>query len=183
MTDRLLNNRLRLLAYGGLGMALVAVGTIVIHIPMPGTEGYVNVGDTFIFLIAATFGPLLGLIAGGFGSALADLILGYPHWAPFTLVIKGLEGLLVGWLLSRTGQTTTSRPGIVTVLVYILGAVWMVLGYTVVEIFIYGWGAALGSIPGNSLQGGVSVVLGWLLTVAVRRVLPASWFDSRYSRA
>ena len=175
-----MNNRLRLLAYGGLGIALVAVGTIAINIPMPGTQGYVNVGDTFIFVIAAIFGPLLGLIAGGIGSALADLILGYAHWAPFTLVIKGLEGLLVGWIAERSSRTQTlvGRPGMLTLLAYLLGAAWMVLGYTVVEIFIYGWGAAVGSIPGNSVQGISSVVLGWLLTVAVRRVLPAGRLNS-----
>ena len=48
-----------------------------------------------IFLAAAFFGPVPGLIAGGIGSFLADLIT-YPVTMWFTLVIKGIEGLIAG---------------------------------------------------------------------------------------
>ena len=34
------------------------------------------------------------MIAGGIGSALADILTGYSHWAIFTLIIKGLEGYI-----------------------------------------------------------------------------------------
>ena len=51
------------------------------------------------------WGPLPALVAGGLGSALADLLTGYAHWAPWTLVIKGIEGWIAAaigfhWLLS-----------------------------------------------------------------------------------
>lgn len=55
-------------------------------------KGYVNIGDTVVLLSGVLFGPLTGLAAGGLGSALADLLLGYGFWAPWTLLIKGLEG-------------------------------------------------------------------------------------------
>jgi len=51
---------------------------------------------------ALLFGPIVGGIAGGLGSMLADLILGYAHYAPATLVIKGFEGVVVGFLGGRT---------------------------------------------------------------------------------
>jgi uncharacterized membrane protein len=42
------------------------------------------------------FGPLIGGLDGEIGSILADFFLGLLIYAPATLVIKGLEGLLVG---------------------------------------------------------------------------------------
>ena len=46
--------------------------------------------------IALVFGWRIGGIAGGVGSALADALGGYFIWAPWTLIIKGIEGILVG---------------------------------------------------------------------------------------
>ena len=48
--------------------ALVFVATIVIAIPSVSTSGYVNFGDTVIFIASAFLGPLGGFIAGGVGS-------------------------------------------------------------------------------------------------------------------
>ena len=56
--------------------ALVAVGTLVLRIPNP-MGGYFNLGDVMIFVCALTFNPIIGGIAGGMGSAIADLI-GFP---------------------------------------------------------------------------------------------------------
>ena len=49
-----------------------------INIPMVATRVFINVGDTVIFLSALMMGPRVGFIAGGFGSALADLLLDMP---------------------------------------------------------------------------------------------------------
>jgi len=95
-----MEDRAKTLVYGALGIALVALATMSIQIPVPQTRGYINLGDTVIFVFAMLFGARIGALAGGVGSALADLLTGYAHWAPFTLVIKGIEGLLVGLLAS-----------------------------------------------------------------------------------
>ena len=89
---------IRRLARLALFTALVAAATRVVQIPMPATEGYVNVGDAVIIAGSLLFGGIAGALAGGLGSAMADLLGGYSHWAPFTLVIKGLEGLVIGSL-------------------------------------------------------------------------------------
>lgn len=52
-------------------IALVCITTMVIQIPIPMTEGYVNIGDSIIFVASILFGPIPGMIAGGLGSALA----------------------------------------------------------------------------------------------------------------
>ena len=90
-------NRTRFIAYTGILTAIVTVTTFY-SIPTPNTQGFINFGDDIIFIAGIFFGPFAGLIAGGLGSAFADMILGYTvTWAPFTLVIKGAEGLSWVW--------------------------------------------------------------------------------------
>jgi uncharacterized membrane protein len=87
--------------------ALVAVATLVLRIPMPATEGYINVGDAVIVAGALLLGGWSAGLAGGIGSALADGLGGYAHWAPFTLFIKGEKG----WLLAcYTSGLNPIRP-------------------------------------------------------------------------
>lgn len=69
-------------------MALTCVATMVIQIPMPLTNGYVNLGDAFVLAAAWMLGGPWGVAAAGIGSALADLLTGYAHYVPGTLVIK-----------------------------------------------------------------------------------------------
>jgi uncharacterized membrane protein len=77
--------------------ALVCVVTLVFVVGIPATSGYFNVGETMIYIAALSFGPYVGAFAGGVGAAIADLIAA-PIFAPGTLVIKGCEGAIVGFL-------------------------------------------------------------------------------------
>lgn len=81
--------------------ALVAAATMVFSIYVPATRGYFNIGETMVYTTALLFGPLVGGIAGGVGSMISDLILQYPQYAPGTLIIKGGEGVIVGYLGNR----------------------------------------------------------------------------------
>ncbi|MCS7385331.1 MAG: ECF transporter S component [archaeon GB-1867-005] len=78
--------------------ALVCVATLVFQVYIPETHGYFNVGEVAVYTSALIFGPIVGGLAGGIGSALADLLSGYGYYAPGTLIIKGLEGFIVGFL-------------------------------------------------------------------------------------
>ena len=93
------NDRLKLMIQYAIMIALTTVSTMLISIPTPGTKGFFNLGDIMVLLAAFLLGRKGGFIAGGIGSALADTLLGYTHWAPFTLIIKGIEGYLAGILL------------------------------------------------------------------------------------
>ena len=88
----------------GLLTALVTVCTMVFQIPVSATQGYIHLGDSMILLTSVFFGWKYGLAAGGIGAALADLLSGYAHWAPFTLIIKGGMGLLIGLIADFTGK-------------------------------------------------------------------------------
>ncbi len=144
-------------------IALTTVMTMVIHIPTIGTNGYLNLGDMVVFLSAMMLGRKGGFIVGGFGSALADLLLGYTHYIPITFIVKGLEGYIAGVILdTKLGKR---KPIIATT----IGGLWMALGYYLAEIFMYGPKAALASVPGNIMQGLFGAVSAVLLFAALRR--------------
>ncbi|AEC51348.1 hypothetical protein PNA2_0430 [Pyrococcus sp. NA2] len=133
--------------------ALVTAMTMVVRIPIPASQGYLNFGDIMIMLAAVLFGPLVGGFAGGVGSALADLI-GYPSWALFTLVIKGTEGLIVGYF-SR-GEANYSKILLGTV----LGGIVMVIGYVSVAYVLYGPAGAIGELYNDIVQAVSGIVIG-----------------------
>lgn len=91
--------------------AVVCSATMILSIYVPATRGYFNVGETMVYTTALLFGPLVGAFAGGVGSMLADVLLGYVMYAPGTLVIKAAEGAIVGYLAQRrpTGSRSTWR--------------------------------------------------------------------------
>lgn len=139
----------------GLMISLVCLATMAIQIPVPGTNGYVNIGDTIIFITSILFGPTPGMIAGGIGSALADILSGYTHWALFTLIVKGLEGYVVGFIINKFKNTSLN-----IILSTLLGSVIMVFGYFVFGAYLSGgFGVSLLSVPSNCIQGVVSIFL------------------------
>lgn len=156
------NNNLKLLTKYAVLIALTTVMTMVIHIPTLGTEGYLNLGDMVVLLAALMLGRKGGFIVGSFGSAMADLILGYTHYVPITFVVKGLEGLIAASLLeTKIGK---DKPIVATS----IAGIFMAFGYFVPEVFMYGK-AAVASIPGNILQGLVGAITSVVLYTALKR--------------
>ncbi|MBS7643071.1 ECF transporter S component [Candidatus Bathyarchaeota archaeon] len=158
----------RSLAISAVMAALVCVATMLVQIPNPPTRGYINVGDAMIFVSALTFGMIVGGVAGGIGSALADILSGYAFYAPFTLVIKGMEGLLAGVISDR------KRPKRDFLAVIVAGAE-MILGYFFVEAYIFGIGAALTEVPGNIFQILVGGLIGIPVAYLVRKRFPIAY--------
>jgi uncharacterized membrane protein len=161
-----------IVAQAGIMAALVAVATFLIQIPIPATKGYLNFGDIVIFVSALTFGPIVGGFAGGVGSAISDIVSGYLYFSPFTLVIKGVEGLLAGLIANRI----SGRRDIIAV---VIGGTEMVCGYFLAEFFglSEGW-AALGEMPFNILQVVVGGIVGIGIALLLRRRFPETWIGS-----
>jgi uncharacterized membrane protein len=107
------------LAVGAVFASLVCVATLVFTISVPATGGYFNVGETVIYVAALIFGPLVGAFAGG-GAAIADMVAGYPQFAPGTLIIKGCEGAIVGFLNKRFRRTAKSNWRTITAVLAIV---------------------------------------------------------------
>ncbi len=81
--------------------ALVFLSTSLFYLGLSST-GFFNLGEVFVYLAALIGGPIVGMIAGGVGAAMADLALGYGIFAPATLILKGLEGFVVGYLFQQS---------------------------------------------------------------------------------
>ncbi len=141
--------------------------TLLVRIPFAPTRGYFNLGDVVITFTALTLGPLTGLLAGGVGTASADLIGGFAQFAPITLAAHGLQGLVIG-LIARSRPTSL----VLAILAGVAGMAVMAGGYLVGELLLTGVGAALQEVPGNLVQSGVGVILGIPLSLAVRRAYP-----------
>ncbi|MCD6470858.1 ECF transporter S component [Candidatus Bathyarchaeota archaeon] len=117
--------------FAAISTALVCVATIFFSVYVPATEGFFNIGESMVFLSALLFGPLVGAFAGGVGSMLADLLLGYPHYAPATLIIKASEGFVTGFLSAHNPKLNKSSWKLLTsVLGLLAGGILAVVGST-----------------------------------------------------
>lgn len=152
------------LVLAALMAALACVATMVIRIPIPATNGYVNLGDAFVILSGVVLGPLYGGLAAGIGSALADLLAGYVGYAIATFIIKGIMGVLVGFMVKKGSALNVIIAGI-------LAEVIMVGGYFLAEALFMGYGlGALGGVLGNVMQGIAGVVISALLLPILKKI-------------
>ena len=135
-------------------MALTCVLTLAVRIPSP-TKGYLNLGDCAVLFGGWLLGPIYGPIAGGVGSALADLFAGYPVYVPGTLVIKAAMAFLAALVPYRFRRKESSRPGIGFVLSAVIAEGVMTAGYWLYEAVVVGEGfaAAFAGVSGNVVQG------------------------------
>lgn len=144
-------------------IALTVIMTMVVSIPIVGGNGYVNLGDMVIFLAALMLGKKSAFLVGGLGSFLADLLLGFGIYAPASLIIKGLEGLIAGYLLEK--KLGRNYP----ILATIVAGLWMAFGYYIFEIFLYGSKGALASVPVNLAQGVLGAITSIILYTALKK--------------
>jgi len=161
------------LSITALFIAIVCVATLVLKIDIPATGGYFNVGDSMIYIAALLFGPVVGGIAGGIGPSLADVIVGAPEFAPGTLVIKGFEGLIVGYLSDKLGskaELIAKWKAFAVVVGVGMGAITYYLGSTY-YIGIFG-----NAFSENLFWAVIAVLLGvFIIYVGVRREPRISW--------
>jgi len=164
----------REVAAAAIFIALTFVVTRYTVIPIPATKGYFNLGEVVIYIAAIVFGPRVGALAGGVGAGLADLVAA-PQFAPFTLVVKGVEGLLVGWLAGRTSASRVAAT--------LVGGAWMVAGYFAAEVIFaqrlgiaptpaLAVGAALTEVPFNAVQVLSGMIVSVLVASRLRGLAP-----------
>lgn len=166
-SKNLYSNNVHELTILGLLVALVAVSTMVIKIPTISTDGYIHLGDSMIFLSAIMFGKKKGAIAGGLGSAMADLLLGYTHWVLPSLIIKGLMGYGIGLIANQESDNIINLRNSIAL---IFGASWMVFGYFIAGGIMKGsFIVSATSVPANLLQGFVGALLFIPIGVALKK--------------
>jgi uncharacterized membrane protein len=149
---------------------LVLAVTFIVSVPISAVGQVFDGGDIMIFVAAWTFGPFIGGFAGGVGSALSDVLMpSTAGYAPFTLVIKGLEGFAAGYLSSKF----SSRR----VISWTVASAIMVGGYFVTNMFLV---AALYGVN-SPLNPGVFLSL-WELPFDLAQVVAGGIVGAPVSR-
>lgn len=157
------------LAYGAATAALTLAATLYARVPGPGAGQYFNLGEAVIYTAALVAGPWVAA-SGAVGAALADVLLGGTAWAPWTLAIKAVEAVLVGWTAARIGAHRGWGRRVIAILP---GAAWMMAGYAVAAWVLLGPGAVPAELVIDSLQtsssAAVALAVAPVLQGAMRR--------------
>lgn len=173
-------NRRKWITYISLSAIFIALNivlTIYLIIPLPG-QGYANLSDAIIILLSSLIHPLLGAVVGAISGAISDLILGYGIYIPFTFLIKGIEGLVVGYILRIIFK---SKPKIGLFLVFpvaFFGGILMMSGYFFMELAFFDLSVASADILGNFLQGIVGSICGTILFYSLFKLPIIKYLDN-----
>ena len=155
-----------------IALTFVATWLINIRLPLIGSGGLIHMGNVPLFVGAMLFGRKTGAIAGAFGMALFDLMSGWTLWAPFTFVIVGAMGYIVGLIAEKK---TFKNMMVNNVLSVVLAVIIKVVGYYFAEVILYGnWIAPFGSIPGNIIQVGFAGFVVILLIEPLKKIIKLS---------
>ncbi|MDK2827840.1 MAG: hypothetical protein PWP67_639 [Clostridium butyricum] len=149
-------------------LVFVATSFINIRLPILSSGGLVHLGNVFLFATAIIFGKKKGAIAGAVGMAIFDLSSGWALWAPFTFIVRGIMGYIVGSIAYSNNKNGDSF--LFNILAIFVSGIWMIIGYYITEVILYGnLLAPVASIPGNITQLVVGLVLGLPLAKILKR--------------
>lgn len=127
-------------------------------IPVPG--GHLYLCDVAICLGAILLNPLEAFIVGGVGSFLGDMLF-YPAPMFVSLATHGLQAVVIS-LISH--KTLKNRPQLASGIGVTVGAVIMVIGYTLGKTFVYStFEYAMIKLPYEIAQGAIGAILGMVL--------------------
>ena len=134
-----------------IAMVFVATRFINVRLPISINGGLIHLGNVMLFVAAIVFGKKKGASAGAFGMGLFDILSGWVAWAPFTFVIRGVMGYIIGSIANAKGKDGNSI--VYNSLAVVVGGLWMIAGYYLTEVILYGnWISPVTSIPGNVAQ-------------------------------
>lgn len=169
-----LTSKTKTIAVYAIFIALTYISTWLINIRLPfvGSGGLIHLGNVPMLIAALVFGWKAGAVAGAFGMALFDLTSGWVLWSPFTFVIVGLMGMVVGLFAEKKPIKNYVINSIISVIIAI---VIKVGGYYLAEGIIYGnWIAPIGSIPGNIIQVSVAAAIAIPVAPLLKKILKYS---------
>lgn len=146
-------------------VALTVTLSILFIIPIPATKGFVTLCEVGIYASAMLFGPTGGFLVGALSGGLIDLISGYPEWAIFSIIIHGIQGLILGYLYNKHPNKKGLTFG------FMFASLFMIIGYALATALLFGWPAGLASLPSNLVQNIFGITVTVPLFHALQRVL------------
>ncbi len=160
--------RVEKLAVCAVFTALICLFTMFIQIRIFPTEGgMVHIGNVPLFFAASYFGGRTGAVSGGLGMCLSDLLTGWTVYAPATLIVAGIMGLVFGRIVDR-------KPAMMRLLAATAAVLAIKLtGYYLFEAaFIYrNLAAPVVNVPGNTIQILTGAVVAVPVILAVKPVM------------
>ena len=135
----------------------------VFSVPVPGGHLYLN--DVIICFASLILDPVGAFCVGGIGAFLGDLFF-YPTPMFVSLVTHGLQAVVISLCAHRLLK---DKPKLASAIGVTLGAVIMVVGYSLGRAFIYATPtAAIAKLPYQILQAAVGAILGTVLRWRVK---------------
>ena len=127
-------------------------------VPVPGGHLYMN--DIVICTAAILLDPFAAFMVGGVGAFLGDLFF-YPLPMFVSLATHGLQAVVISLCTQRTFK---EHPVLASAIGVTIGAIIMVVGYSLGRAFIYSTPEyALLKLPYQILQAVVGAVAGMLI--------------------
>lgn len=166
-----IDSKTREMTITALLVALVFISTKFINFKLPISinGGLVHMGNTMLFMSAIVFGSKKGAAAGAIGMGIFDILSGWAVWAPFTIIIRGVMGYIIGAIANANGRDGKSFFWNLTAVV--IAGLWMLAGYYGAEGLIYGnWLTPITSMPGNILQIVFGAVIGLPMAAALKKI-------------
>lgn len=145
-----MNKKIKLMSLTGVLTALIFVFAGYLHFPVH--IGYVHIADGFIYFAACVLPLPYAMFAGAAGAVLADVLTGFPIWAPATVIIKALTVLF----FSRKGKIFKTK----NIIGLISAGLLCIIGYYLYEALYTGsMIIPIECMPVNIIQAILSSVL------------------------
>lgn len=158
-----MNNKTKFISEISVLTSLTIVITLVLIIPLPSNSGYLNLSDAMIMIASNVTSPLGGFIVGALSGGICDLVAGYGAYIPFTIIIKGIEGYLAGYLFKKLNNKTLKYLSL-----FICGLLMGIL-YFIPDFIYYGVSVALLNLPLNILQGILGATIASLIILLIKK--------------
>ncbi|MDT8718665.1 ECF transporter S component [Clostridium sp. 19966] len=129
----------------------------------------VHLGTAALYISAVLVGEDAGWV-GAVGLGMFDLLTYSASWAPFTFIIKGLQGLAAGkiaFLNKKEGNSVVQN-----LIGFIVGAIISLIGYFLVDwLVFYNFGTALTSSLASIITSIIGIIISIVLTTAIKPIL------------
>lgn len=152
------------LAVTALAAALIFIFTrfFMMPMPIPGGNGYIHLGDSFIYFFACILPMPYSLCAASIGASLADVTSGYAVYAIPTILIKAA--------MASCFTTKKSLFTLRNITALILATIILVLGYYIYEVIMFGHAVAIANTIGTTIQGVGNAVLFIVISVVLSKI-------------
>lgn len=156
------------ITYTAIFTAIILLATSVIKFSTGLGEGYIHLGDSFVYLTACILPFPYCLVAGALGGALADILSGYAIWAIPTMIIKMLNA--IPFMLVCRKHKSSKILSKHTILMTFASGIITIFGYFVTECILYSVASATLSLIGNTIQAVASGIIFVIIAKATDKI-------------